>query len=355
MSASRYLPATISSRPRYPTREILLSTAPLGIFQVAGHIASSIATSLIAVSLVHTIKGMSPLFTVAAYRGIFKVRYSTATYISLIPLTVGVMLACAADWHGHVFGIFMAFLGALVFVTQNIWSKKLFSQSNTPGKLDKLNLLLYSSAQAFIFTFPVWIYSESSTILTALSSGTALATHDRHGNPVTITTATLLANIFFNGIVHFGQNIIAFILLAMVSPVTYSVASLIKRIFVIVMAIVWFGAAGKTTMMQWVGIGLTFFGLYLYDRAGDEKRHGGRRVVGRVKEEGVLGGEGKRPLLPVAEKGDLEGVTGLGTGSVVGGVGRTSNGGVWGEPGEVVVESPVGFRGGSGWEGKVKQ
>jgi len=56
----------------------------------------------------------------------------------------------------------------------------------------------------------------------------------------------------------------------MVSPVTYSVASLIKRIFVIVMAIVWFG--NKPTTVQGVGIGLTFVGLYMYDKAEDLNR-----------------------------------------------------------------------------------
>lgn len=66
----------------------------------------------------------------------------------------------------------------------------------------------------------------------------------------------LIGEFIFNGTVHFGQNIIAFVLLSLVSPVTYSVASLVKRIFVIVMAIVWFG--NKTTPVQAVGIGLTY-------------------------------------------------------------------------------------------------
>jgi solute carrier family 35 protein E1 len=41
---------------RNPTRQVIATTAPLAFFQVGGHITSSIATSKIAVSLVHTIK-----------------------------------------------------------------------------------------------------------------------------------------------------------------------------------------------------------------------------------------------------------------------------------------------------------
>jgi solute carrier family 35 protein E1 len=41
---------------RYPSRQVIMTTAPLAFFQVGGHITSSIATSKIPVSLVHTIK-----------------------------------------------------------------------------------------------------------------------------------------------------------------------------------------------------------------------------------------------------------------------------------------------------------
>jgi solute carrier family 35 protein E1 len=72
----------------------------------------------------------------------------------------------------------------------------------------------------------------------------------------------------FNGIFHFGQNILAFVLLSMLSPVSYSVASLIKRVWVIIVAIIWFH--NSTTRVQAFGIALTFFGLYLYDRTSME-------------------------------------------------------------------------------------
>jgi len=55
------------------------------------------------------------------------------------------------------------------------------------------------------------------------------------------------------------------VLLSMVSPVTYSVASLIKRVFVIIIAIIWF--RNPTTNIQAAGIALTSLGLYLYDRS----------------------------------------------------------------------------------------
>jgi Triose-phosphate Transporter family len=45
---------------RYPTQEIIITTLPMSLFQIAGHIFGSLATSQIPVSVVHTVK-VNPL------------------------------------------------------------------------------------------------------------------------------------------------------------------------------------------------------------------------------------------------------------------------------------------------------
>lgn len=166
-SLRRSIPA-LKNGLRYPSREVIMTALPLAVFQLAGHILSSMATSQIPVSLVHTIKGLSPLFTVLAYRVLFRIRYARATYLSLVPLTLGVMLACSTGFSTNFFGILCALVAALVFVSQNIFSKKLFndaaraeSEMQPAGrrKLDKLNLLFYCSAIAFILSLPIWLFS----------------------------------------------------------------------------------------------------------------------------------------------------------------------------------------------------
>lgn len=255
---------------KYPSRDVLMTTLPLAIFQLTGHILSSMATSKIPVSLVHTIKGLSPLFTVLAYRVLFRIRYARATYLSLIPLTLGVMLACSTGFSTNFFGILCALVAALVFVSQNIFSKKLFNdaaraesemQATGKRKLDKLNLLFYCSGIAFILTLPIWLFSEGYWLLSDFMHDGIISLSGKKGS---LDHGALFLEFVFNGISHFAQNILAFVLLSMISPVSYSVASLVKRVFVIVVAIVWFGSS--TTPVQAFGIALTFLGLYLYDR-----------------------------------------------------------------------------------------
>ena len=255
-----------------------MTTLPLTVFQIGGHVLNSDAMSRIPVSLVHTIKGLSPLFTVLAYRFVFRVHYAWPTYLSLIPLTLGVVMACSADFRGSFWGLVCAFGSAVLFVTQNIVSKKLFNEAakaESEGmqqvlkakKPDKLNLLCYSSALAFICTVPLWLFSEAPGIFHELMTDGVLKLADR---PDALDHGRLALEYLFNGTFHYAQSLVAFVLLGMVSPVTYSVASLIKRVFVIVFAVIWFG--NPLTSIQATGIGLTFLGLYLYDRTNDATR-----------------------------------------------------------------------------------
>ncbi|TGJ87248.1 hypothetical protein E0Z10_g1550 [Xylaria hypoxylon] len=284
---------------RTPSRDVINSTLPLAVFQVGGHLFSSTATSKIPVSMVHTVKGLSPLFTVFAYRYFFDIRYPRATYYSLIPLTLGVTLACSSNhtYKGEIVGILYALAATIIFVSQNIFSKRLFNEAaraEAEGeeaksrKLDKLNLLCYSSGLAFLLTSPIWFWSEGVGLIRDFVQDGSL---DLSSKPNTFDHGRLTLEFLFNGTFHFGQNILAFVLLSLVSPVTYSVASLIKRVWVIVVAILWFG--NSTTPIQAVGIALTFLGLYLYDRtSGSNKADRRAQLLSQSS-------AGNGPLLPL--------------------------------------------------------
>jgi solute carrier family 35 protein E1 len=278
---------------RKPSRELIMATLPLTCFQIGGHLLSADATSRIPVSLVHTIKGLSPLLTVMAYSLFFKIQYSIPTYLSLIPLTLGVILACSADFNANFIGLISAFASAILFVVQNIVSKQIFNDAaaaekdglppNRFTKPDKLNLLCYSSGLAFLLTLPLWLWSEGFTLLGDFLHDASIELSD---HPGAYDHGRLLLEFLFNGTFHFGQNIVAFVLLSMVSPVTYSVASLIKRVFVIVFAVVWFGK--PMTRIQAFGFVLTFVGLYLYDRTSDAAKADKKAKAMQSKSQGTL-------------------------------------------------------------------
>lgn len=190
-------------------------------------------------------------------------------------------------------GLLMAFASAILFVTQNIFSKQIFNDAaaaekdglppSKRTKPDKLNLLCYSSGLAFIFTLPLWLYYEGFHLLLDFFQDASISLSD---HPEAYDHGRLLLEFIFNGTFHFGQNIVAFVLLSMVSPVTYSVASLIKRVFVIVFSIIWFGK--PMTRIQGFGFAMTFVGLYLYDRMSDAEKADRRARAHQAKSSGSL-------------------------------------------------------------------
>lgn len=125
---------------------------------------------------------------------------------------------------------------------------------NNPNKLDKMNMMFYSSFISFTLMIPLWLYSDGFRLL-----------FDNIEIQRDISTSRLLTYFLLNGTTHFAQNWFAFTTLTMSSPVTYSIASLVKRIFVIVMSIIWFGQ--HVSITQSLGIVLTFIGLWMYQKA----------------------------------------------------------------------------------------
>lgn len=288
-----------------PTRLILSQTTPMGIFQFIGHITSHNATSLISVSTVHTIKALSPIVTVMSYRFLFQVQYPTITYLTLAPLMLGIMLTCfyknhkkgasgdplASEKLAYFKGLFYAFISMLIFVSQNIFAKKILtyktnllngSESYLPDakhqysnilpvdndeqnairkigekkKIDKLTILFYCSLIGFSFTFPIYFSSElfANDVFSLLQIDSKVA-----------------SLIFCHGFVHFIQSLLAFHILGLISPVSYSIANIFKRIVVIIAALFW--EAQPLNLVQAVGLVLTMVGLYCYDRWGSNKKH----------------------------------------------------------------------------------
>jgi solute carrier family 35 protein E1 len=179
------------------------------------------------------------------------------------------MLACSSDISAsNVLGLVCAFGSTLIFVSQNIFFKKIMptNAETTSSKLDKTNLLYFSSGMAFLLMVPVWLYSDAWRLV--------------------LPTWRIAFYFFLNGTVHYAQNLLAFAILGSTSPVTYSIASLVKRIAVICLAIIWFKQSVHGT--QAVGIALTALGLLMYNNAKRDVERGERRM--------------RQDVLPISEK-----------------------------------------------------
>lgn len=269
-----------------PSKVIWCTTFPMGIFQFVGHITSHKSTSLIPVSLVHSVKALSPIATVCYYRFSKGKQYNNMTYYTLIPLILGVMITC---WTSHnnknslaqtdrlsfIMGLAFAFISMIIFVSQNIFAKGILTvkskdilpsknksqldltqikmEERSMMKLDKITILFYCSCVGFILTFPIFVTNE-------LFSGSASVFGD--------LTFKILILVIIHGVAHFFQAMLAFQLIGMLSPVTYSIANIMKRIMIIGVAFIW---ESNLSINQLFGLSLTIIGLYGYDKWGNKK------------------------------------------------------------------------------------
>jgi drug/metabolite transporter (DMT)-like permease len=161
-----------------------------------------------------------------------------------------VCLSSFTELNYNFIGFATAILSTAIFSAQNIYSKVLFKSK----QIDHINLLLYTSVAAFIILLPPWLFTESTQLINGLNSN-----------------GTYGYLILANGFCHFMQSMVAFKVLSMVSPLTYSVANTCKRIFVIISSILYFG--NVVAPLNGVGITLALGGVFWYNKVQyDESR-----------------------------------------------------------------------------------
>lgn len=279
-----------------PHKLTLLAVFPMGIFQFVGHIASHNATSVIPVSLVQSVKALSPIVTVLYYRLFERKNFNVMTYYTLLLLVFGVIITCVTTssnktknanvgTSSKLKGLLYAFVAMMIFVSQNIFAKTILTvKNNNKGilpsstdqlselahkqehipknesllntktiKIDKITILFYCSCTGFLLTFPVFLTNE-------LFSSKSIF-HDLSFSVITL--------IILHAISHFVQAILAFQLIGMLSSVNYSVANIMKRIVIISVSLIW---DNNLNFKQIIGLFFTVCGLYGYDKWGINRK-----------------------------------------------------------------------------------
>ncbi|CUM46591.1 uncharacterized protein AC631_02043 [Debaryomyces fabryi] len=151
------------------------------------------------------------------------------------------------------------------------------SLGDNNNKPDRMTTIFYCSMIGFFFSFGGFIVNELSSIFKELTDPVESLTNIPNQ---TTDFVTVLCLIFLDSLSHFSQMILAFHLLGLIPALSYSIASMMKRIVIITVSIIlaigstqpherdsskWFG---KINTQQLYGLILIAIGLYCYDRWG---------------------------------------------------------------------------------------
>ncbi|EJS43202.1 YJL193W [Saccharomyces arboricola H-6] len=298
-------PSKISALIISPSRPIVLTVLPLGLFQFVGKYFGHTATSLVPVSTVASIKTLSPMFILLLQKilKISTLKVTLTLVFSLCTLALGVWIIVQQDnrlpassndlREFSKYGIICAIISMFIFVLQNIYGKKVFTfrsqtdgtkshsgssrqesplpmyeksnekliTNNKPKSYDKLTLMIYISLVGFCLSFFWFIVLEFPVLYKYFS---------QINDSPTIIHSFPVYLFLLNGTFHFMQAMITFHLLGEVSTLTYSIANLMKRFAII--AVSWVFIGRRITWLQVFGLILNTLGLFLYERCTSQSK-----------------------------------------------------------------------------------
>ncbi|KAL8710892.1 MAG: hypothetical protein Q9225_007216 [Loekoesia sp. 1 TL-2023] len=222
-------------------------TAMLSAFSIlytANIAVSNASLAMVTIPFHQTVRALTPVFTVAIYRIVFAGIYSTATYVSLIPIVMGVMLASYGDLSATTLGFFITLLGTILAAVKTVATNRLQTAGLHLSALELLHRMSpIACAQSLIVAY---IYGE----------------FDRFEPQLMGTNGLLI--VLTNGIIAFGLNVVSFEANKRSGALTMTIAANVKQVLTVVLSVVlWRIPVGA---MNACGIALTLLGGAWYGR-----------------------------------------------------------------------------------------
>lgn len=219
---------------------------PLSFGKFFSLAASHFSISKVPVSFAHTIKASMPIFVLLLGRIIWKEKQPVKIYFSVIPIVIGIAMATISELNFNLIGTIAAFASTIGFALQSLYTKKSLRDLNIHPHV----LLQHLTFYGLFMLLTLWIFSDLPKIMEA-----------NHEN-LSIRSITVL--LVISGICSLLQNLAAFSVMAIVSTVSYSVASATKRVVVITVSLL--TLKNPVNALNVGGMVLACFGVFLYNR-----------------------------------------------------------------------------------------
>lgn len=215
---------------------------PLAFAKFLSSVLAHVSIWKVPVSYAHTVKASMPIFTVLITRVFLGTRHATLTYLSLLPIVGGVAVATMTEVSFELLGLTAALAATAGFAIITIGSKQALKDTG----MHHLRLLHKLGQMAALMFLPFWLVLDLPVILPTLDTDTAVL-------------------LLVDGGLHWLQNILAFTLLKLVTPLTYAVANVTKRIAVISVSLLLL--KNPVTLTNMGGMAMAVIGVFCYNRA----------------------------------------------------------------------------------------
>ncbi|KAL2332913.1 hypothetical protein Fmac_014126 [Flemingia macrophylla] len=234
---------TVRSRVQF------LKISSLGLIFCLSVVGGNISLRYLPVSFNQAVGATTPFFTaVFAYLMTLK-KEGFLTYVTLIPVVAGVVIASGGEPSFHLFGFIMCIGATAARALKTVLQGVLLSSEG--DKLNSMNLLMYMAPVAVAFLLPASIIMEEDVVGITIS----LARED----------ASILWLLLFNSALAYFVNLTNFLVTKHTSALTLQVLGNAKGAVAVVISILIFRNPVSVTGM--FGYSLTVIGVILYSEA----------------------------------------------------------------------------------------
>ncbi|CAD5166665.1 probable sugar phosphate/phosphate translocator At3g11320 [Musa acuminata AAA Group] len=231
------------------SRVQFLKISALSLVFCASVVSGNISLRYLPVSFNQAVGATTPFFTaVFAYLMTLR-RESWITYITLIPVVTGVIIASGGEPSFHLFGFIMCIGATAARALKSVLQGILMASEGE--KLNSMNLLLYMAPIAVIFLLPATIIMEENVVGITL----ALARED----------FKIIWYLLFNSSLAYFVNLTNFLVTKHTSALTLQVLGNAKGAVAVVISIMIFRNPVSFTGMA--GYTLTIIGVVLYSES----------------------------------------------------------------------------------------
>lgn len=215
---------------------------------------SNVSLALVSVPFHQVLRSTCPIATILIYRVIYKRSYERQTYLSMIPMIVGVGLATVGDYYFTIIGFVLTLLGVFLAASKTVVSNRLMTGSLALSPLEILFRMSPLAAMQCLFYAAA--RGEFSDLQALVADG--------------VFRDTFLMALASNAVMAFCLNVVSFQTNKVAGALTISVCGNLKQSFTILLGIVLFNV--KVTALNGLGMLITVAGAGWYSRVELQRR-----------------------------------------------------------------------------------
>ncbi|KAJ9694882.1 hypothetical protein PVL29_010382 [Vitis rotundifolia] len=234
---------TIRSRAQF------LKISCLSLVFCSSVVCGNVSLRYLPVSFNQAVGATTPFFTAVFAYLMKEKREAWITYLTLIPVVTGVIIASGGEPSFHMFGFIICISATAARAFKSVLQGKLLTSEGE--KLNSMNLLLYMAPIAVAFLIPATLIMEENVVAITL----ALARDD----------IKIIWYLLFNSALAYFVNLTNFLVTKHTSALTLQVLGNAKGAVAVVISILIFRNPVSVTGM--LGYMLTVLGVVLYSES----------------------------------------------------------------------------------------